>query len=128
MLLNLLEDILKSEKLKKPINIDDMKINQVVEFLKYFELGTHFTNSHFANSVDFTESDSLNILKVLVELKYLKPVLKFKCLECNHISKEIYNLEEVMDHLSCEECKNKVLDKNNVLKNLILYFVRIKND
>ncbi|MGL5125408.1 MAG: hypothetical protein ACRC6U_05400 [Fusobacteriaceae bacterium] len=128
MLLNLLENILKSEKLKNPINIDDMKINQIIEFLKYFELGTYFTNSHFANSVDFTESDSLNILKVLVELKYLKPVLKFKCLECNHISKEIYNLEEVMDHLSCDECKNEVLDKNNVLKNLILYFMVIKND
>lgn len=128
MLLSSLESILKSEKLKNQINIDNIKISEIIEFLKYFELGSYLTNSHFANNVDLTEADSLNILKVLVELKYLKPVLKFKCLECGHISKDIYNLEEVIDYLICDECKNEILDKNNVLKNLILYFMVIKND
>ena len=123
MLSSILQNTLKTNLEKKYPNRYSLDIlEKFIKIISYFDKGGCITINQISDNLKITKADAMLLLAELTKLNYLKPVYKIYCPECNHTSKDFYEMKELSEFLICEECEHPIVDEKNLLKYLTLLF------
>jgi hypothetical protein len=114
----LLDSYTKIEQLINNIVLDNKKTKKIIELIKLYKIGNYIYPNILVTKCKISMQESYEIMKILIQYSFLKPVYALYCFKCQKFATEPYsNLNEIPIDVECpyENCDEVLTAANNTV-------------
>jgi len=114
---------MKIEQLINDIILDDKKAKKILDFLKLYKVENYIYPNIFVNRCKISLKESYDIMSILRENGYVKPVFALYCFKCQKFVTGPYDsMNEIPEDIECDFCDETL----NISDNIVTYYEVIK--